>query len=98
MFDFLRGLFGPSRKSQSAADFLRAAGEAEPERQAELSVIRSCRELFGPPPRGCGPDDRVVLEPELEQVFVATNDGLLRILEDQERLLARGHFFWGQLV
>src|SRR4051794_2004549 len=98
MLNFFRGLFGLSRKSDPAAHLVRAASEAEPERQAEAAIIRSCRELFGPPPRACRPEDRIALEPELEQAFVVSNDGLLRILEDQDRLLARGQVFWGHLV
>jgi hypothetical protein len=98
MFDFLRGLFGRSPKNPQAADFLRAATEAEPERQAEVSIIRSCRDLFGPAPRGCKLTDRIALDPELKQAFVESNDGLLQILQDQDRLLARGQVVWGQLV
>jgi hypothetical protein len=98
MFGFLQRLFGRSQKSDLATNFLRAAGEAEPERQVEVSVIRACRELFGPPPRTCDPRDRIALIPELEKAFVENNDELLRILKDQDLLLARGQVFWGQLV
>jgi hypothetical protein len=98
MLDFLRGLIGLSRKSDRAAGFLRAAAEAEPERENEVALIQSCRELFGPPPRACRQEDRISLLPELYQAFVESKDGLLRILEDQDRLLAQGQVFWGQLV
>jgi hypothetical protein len=99
MLDFLRGLFGLSRKSDAvAADLLRAAGEAEPEREPEVSVIRSCRERFGDAPREFRTGDRITLDPELERAFVESNDGLLRILQDQDALLTRGRVVWGQLV
>src|SRR5262249_19146105 len=98
MLNYLRRLFSSSRESDPGADFLRAAGEAEPERQVEVSIIRSCRELFGPAPRECRPEDRIALDPELEQAFVESNDGLLRILQDQDTLLVRGQVVWGQLV
>jgi hypothetical protein len=99
MLDFFRGLLGFPRKSDAtAADILRAAGEAEPERLAEVSIIRSCREVFGAAPRECRPDDRIALDPELEQAFVESNDGLLKILQDQDALLTRGRVVWGQLV
>jgi len=93
-------MFGFFRKRQQAADFLRAAGEAEPERQIEVALLRGCRDLFGPPPRSLSAlvTDRVVLPPDLEEVFVASKDGLLRILKDQDRLLARGQVYWGHLV
>lgn len=98
MFDFLRRLFGGSPNNSQAAEFLRAASDAEPERQAEVFLIRSCRELFGPASRRCDPNDRINLDPALKQAFVESNDGLLQILQDQDRLLARGHVVWGQLV
>jgi hypothetical protein len=97
MFDFIRGLFGRPREGNSA-DFLRAAGEAEQERPAEAAIINSCRDLFGPAPRSERPADRIELDPELEQSFVERGDELLRILQDQGRLLARGRVCWGQLV
>jgi hypothetical protein len=98
MLNFLRRLFSSSRNSNPAADFLRAAGEAEQERQVEVSILRSCRERFGLAPRAYGPEDRIALRPELEQAFVQSNDRLLRILKDQEILLARGQVVWGQLI
>jgi hypothetical protein len=93
-------MFGFFRKRKQAADFLRAAGELEPERQIEVALLRACRDLFGPPPRPLSGlnADRLALPPELEAAFVASKDGLLRILQDQDRLLARGQVFWGQLV
>jgi hypothetical protein len=93
-------MFGFFRKRNQAADFLRAAGEAEPERQVEVDILHACRGLFGPPPRslsGSG-DDRLALPPDLEEAFISSKDGLLKILEDQDRLLARGQVFWGHLV
>jgi hypothetical protein len=98
MFDFLRRLFGGSPNSSQVADFLRAASDAEPEQKVEVSLIQSCRELFGAAPRACKPADRIALDPALHQAFVESNDGLLQILHDQDRLLARGHVVWGQLV
>src|SRR5207247_11253410 len=88
------------RKRKQAADFLRAVGESEPERQVEATILRACRDLFGPPPRPLSTlsADRLTLPPELEEAFVESKDGLLRILEDQDRLLPRGQVFWGHLV
>src|SRR4051812_19137981 len=91
-------MFGFFRKRKQAADFLRAAGESEPERQAEVAILHSCRDLFGPAPRPLSAHDRITLEPELEQSFIESKDGLLRILQDQDRLLVNGQVFWGQLV
>ena len=92
-------MFGWFRKRKQTADFLRAAGESEPEREAEAEVIGRCRDLFGPPPRPfSSPADRIALSPELHESFVESGDGLLRILEDQDRLLANGRVFWGHLV
>ncbi|HYT92021.1 MAG TPA: hypothetical protein VEL76_25120 [Gemmataceae bacterium] len=93
-------MFGFFRKGKQAADFLRAAGELEPERQIEVALLRACRDSFGPPPRSLSPlsPDRLVLPQDLEKVFIASNDGLLRILKDQDRLLARGQVYWGTLV
>jgi hypothetical protein len=91
-------MFGFFRKRKQAADFLRAVGEAEPERQAEVSAIRSCRDLFGSAPRAVSGSNRIVLDPDLEEALIQSNDGLLRILQDQDLLLTRGHICWGQLV
>jgi hypothetical protein len=98
MLHFFRRLFGLARRTDQAADFLQAAGEAEAEREVEAAVIRSCRDSFGPPPRTCRREDRIVLSPERQQAFVERNDGLLPVLEDQDRLLMHGQVFWGQLV
>ena len=92
-------MFGWFRKRKQTADFLRAAGESEPEREAEAEVIGRCRDLFGPPPRPISsPADRIALSPELREAFVESGDGLLRILEDQDRLLSNGRVVWGHLV
>src|SRR4051794_8297892 len=92
-------MFGFFRKRKPTAEFLHAAAEAEPERPAEAAMIRSCRDLFGVPPRSpSNPKDRIVLSADLERAFVESGDELLQILRDQEILLARGQVFWGQLV
>ncbi len=93
-------MFGFFRKRNQAADFLRAAADAEPERAVEVAILRGCRDSFGPPPRPLAAlaADRLALSPELEEAFVADNDALLRILKDQDALLARGRVVWGHLV
>lgn len=91
-------MFDWFRKRKQSADFLHAAGEAEPERQVDVSMLRSCRDLFGPAPRSPARADRIALSPGLEAAFVESNDKLLRILEDQDLLLASGQVFWGHLV
>src|SRR5947209_16369788 len=91
-------MFGFFRKRKQAADFLRAAGESEPERQIEVTLLRACRELFGPPPRSLSAACRLALDPEFEEALVANKDGLLRILADQDCLISRGQVCWGQLV
>ena len=98
MLNFLGRLFSSTPEGDRGPAFLRNVGEAEPERQVEVSVIRSCRELFRQAPKECRPEDRIALDPRLEQALVESNDGLLRILQDQDILLARGQVFWGQLV
>ena len=42
--------------------------------------------------------ETLALDPDLEQSLVESNDGLLRILQDQDLLLSRGQVFWGHLV
>jgi hypothetical protein len=95
-------MFGFFRKRDPAADFLRAAGEAEPERPGEVDLLRSCRALFGTPPRSLSAADaracRLTLTPEVERLFVGSGDDLLRVLADQEALRDRGRVFWGHLV
>jgi hypothetical protein len=98
MFDFLRRLFGSTPSISQVTEFRRAANNAEPEQEAEVSIIRACREHFGLAPRACNPADRIALDPALNQAFVESNDDLLQILHDQDLLLARGHVVWGQLV
>jgi hypothetical protein len=91
-------MFDWFRKRQQKADFLRAAGESEPARQAEMEIIGTCRELFSSPPRPPSVADRLVVSPVLNQALVQSNDGLLRIIQDQDIFLVRGKVVWGQLV
>lgn len=102
MLDFLRRLFGLARhdeqKDDRKAALLRAANEAEPERESEVALLRTCREMFGARPRTVRPEDRISLSPELKQAFVETRDEMLRIVKDEDLLLARGQVFWGTLV
>ena len=51
-----------------------------------------------PRPLAARTADRLSLPPDLEEAFVAEQDALLRILEDQDLLLARGRVVWGHLV
>jgi hypothetical protein len=95
-------MFGFFRRRKQADEFLRAAGEAEPEDRGEVAALQACRERFGPPPRSLGPDDaeafRLALDPELEEAFAADDDKLLRVVEEQDALRDRGLVVWGHLV
>jgi hypothetical protein len=95
-------MFGFFRKRNQAAEFLRAAGEAEPERQAEVDVIGSCRAAFGAPPRKLPPVEadayRLALESQLHSALAKGKDKLLEILAVQDCLRDRGQVYWGQLV
>ena len=91
-------MFGWFRKRKQSADFLRAAGESEPERRGDTTIIAACRDLFGSPPRPLCVTDRISLDPERQQNFVERKDGLLRIFQDQDLLLTQGRVIWGQLV
>lgn len=101
MFDFIRSLFGRPQQDESskaAAQFLRAAADAEPEREDEVRVIRACRDRFGPIPRSCRPEDQISVSAELKKVFVECKDDLLTILKNQKVLLTGGEVVWGHLV
>jgi hypothetical protein len=95
MLGFFRRLLG-------AGDEQPAVIETGPESEAEAGQIRSCRDLFGPPPRTLGAADakafQLSLVPEMEAVFRQTNDPMLRILADQHALRDRGEVVWGRLV
>jgi hypothetical protein len=99
MFGFFRKRATPRTP---AADLLRAAAEAEPERPDEVQLLRACRERFGAPPRQLAAADaracRLTLTPDVDQLFRRDRDPLLRILADQHVLRDRGQVYWGHLV
>ncbi|VTT97577.1 Uncharacterized protein OS=Planctomyces brasiliensis (strain ATCC 49424 / DSM 5305 / JCM 21570 / NBRC 103401 / IFAM 1448) GN=Plabr_4597 PE=4 SV=1 [Gemmataceae bacterium] len=95
MFDFLRPLIAPDDQEPGAVD----TGAEVP---AQANQIRASRARFGPPPRVLSTADaeacRLTLLPELEAAFRASDDPMLRILADRQRLLDRGEVVWGRLV
>ncbi len=94
MFQWLSDIFRPAQPSQVPKIY--------PPQSDMADVLNSCRRKFGEAPRQLSEKDlkscRLSLTSDMAEMFKASKDPLLMILEDQDKLLRGGTIVWGHLV